>query len=64
MSQSPAVEILRRWEQSGTIWRFLSRASSRVTLSLLSCDGGEGVDRLASDDPDLYAYVGARLINE
>jgi hypothetical protein len=58
------VETLRRWERSGAIWEVVSRTPSGLTISLLSCSGGEEVERLTSDDPDLRAYVGARSSSE
>lgn len=54
------VEVLRRWEESGAGWRVLSRTPTRVTIALLTCDGGEEVHRLSSEEPDLLAYVGTR----
>lgn len=57
---SAAVETLRRWEESGAIWRVVASTTSCLTISLLTCDGGEEVDRLVSGDPELAAYVGNR----
>ena len=58
--QNP-VETLTRWEDHGAVWRVVARTPSRVTVALCRCDGGEEVDRLVSDDPDLLAFVGARV---
>ena len=58
------VEALRRWESSGATWRVLSRAGGSVTLSLCSCDGGEEMSRLESDEASLLDYVGDRETSE
>lgn len=54
------VEQLRRWEDSGALWRVLSRDAHRVTIGLFSCDGGEEVHRLTSADPALLRFVAGR----
>ena len=54
------VEVLRRWEAAGAIWRVVARSPSHLEVALLSSDGGEEVGRLTSDDPDLAAHVGNR----
>jgi predicted ArsR family transcriptional regulator len=54
------VERLRRWEDMGAVWRVLARTPSNVTVSMLSCDAGEEMDRLVSDDPLLLAFIGDR----
>jgi len=58
----PSVRLgqLLRWEQSGAHWRVLARTATSVELALLTCDGGEEMDRWASGDADLLAYVGSR----
>lgn len=55
-----AVERLRRWEAMGAIWRVTSRTPTQLTVSLLTCDGGEEVGRVVSGDPDLLAFVAGR----
>ncbi|MEE2046581.1 MULTISPECIES: hypothetical protein [Nocardiopsidaceae] len=55
------VEVLTRWEDHGAVWRVVDRSASRVTVALCRCDGGEEVDRLVSDDPDLLAFVDERV---
>jgi hypothetical protein len=56
-AMTDAVNQLRRWEDSGAIWRVLSRAGDGVEIALLTCDAGEEVARLRSTDPDVLAYV-------
>lgn len=54
------MEVLRRWEDSGAVWRLLSRRGDLVEIALLTCSAGEEVGRLVSADPDLLAFVGTR----
>ncbi len=55
-----AVETLRRWEERGAVWQVVSRTPTRIEIALLTCTGGEEVDRLASSDPELLEFVGTR----
>ncbi|MEP9384318.1 hypothetical protein [Nocardioides sp. KR10-350] len=58
------VALLRRWEESGGIWRVLSRTPAGLTVSLRTCTAGEEVDRLVSADPALREYVGDRSASD
>lgn len=58
------VQILRRWQESGAIWRVVDRRAAWLEISLITCDGGEEMQRLRSADPDLLAFVGARSSSE
>lgn len=62
--ESEPLRALRRWETSGGHWQVLSRSGGRLVVSLLTCTGGEEVDRLRSADPDLLGYVGDRESSE
>lgn len=55
---------LQRWEESGAVWRVISRTATGVTVALLSCDGGEEVGRFTSDDPRLLTFLGDRTSSE
>ena len=56
------VERLRRWVDLGGTWAVVARRPSWVLVSLRRCDGGEEeVDRFASEDPQLIAFVADRL---
>jgi len=55
-----SVQILHRWQESGAIWKVVSRTASRLEISLITCDGGEEMQRLSSADPELIAFVGTR----
>ncbi|MGA5463686.1 hypothetical protein [Mycobacterium sp. NPDC050041] len=58
------VAELRRWQDSGAVWRVDARTRDAVTIALLQCDGGEEVERFRSDDPDLLAFIGNRFSSE
>lgn len=63
----PDLQRLLRWEDSGGTWRVAARrnpaagaprgSGQEITLSLLTCDGGEEMEVFSSSDPDLLAYV-------
>jgi uncharacterized protein len=57
------LERLRRWEDSGAIWRVLARTTTEVEIALLRCDAGEQVDGFRSTEPALLAYVDSRDID-
>lgn len=61
MTDRDLVAELQRWEDSGAVWAVVARASGRLTVALLRCDGGEEVDRFTSTDPALLAFVGDRM---
>lgn len=54
------ADDLRRWADSGAVWRVLSRHGGTLVIGLYRCDGGEEVDRVTSSDPRLVEYVGIR----
>lgn len=61
MTVSPdPVDVLRRWSDSGAVWRVLSRRGGTLVIGLYRCDGGEEVDRVTSADPRLAEFVGTR----
>ena len=62
-SGADLIAVLRRWEESGAVWRVLRRRRGEVTVSLCRCDDGEEVDRITSADPDLAAYLAGRSSN-
>jgi hypothetical protein len=55
------VDVLRRWEDAGALWRVISRRRNAVTVALFRCDGGEEVERFTSADLDLLSFIGDRL---
>jgi hypothetical protein len=54
------VELLRRWEEFGAVWRVVSHGSRGVTVALCRCDGGEEVMRVTSASPQLRAWLAGR----
>ncbi|MDQ1630413.1 MAG: hypothetical protein QOC80_385 [Frankiaceae bacterium] len=58
------VAVLRRWTDSGAIWRVLSRTADAVEISLRTCSGGEEVDRIRTADPSVLAYLGDRWASD
>lgn len=63
MSADP-VETLRRWQDSGAVWRVLARRADTVTVGLFECTGGQEVDRFTSTDPALLRFLGDRSTSE
>lgn len=58
------VSALRRWQDSGAVWRVLERHSSWAMVAMLRCDGGEEVERLASGDPEWLGFLDGRRSSE
>jgi hypothetical protein len=58
------VEVLRRWEDLGALWRVVGQGPGGVTVALCRCDGGEEVERLTSDDAALLTYLAGRTSSE
>lgn len=69
---NPDLRRLLRWEESGGTWQVAARRKLRsdgagevareepaeeVTLSLLTCDGGEEMDVFTSCEPGLLEHV-------
>ncbi|MCC2316274.1 hypothetical protein [Cellulomonas xiejunii] len=59
-----AADALRRWEDSGAVWRVLGRDGTRVTVGLWTCTGDEVVDRVEADGPALTAFLAGRESSE
>jgi hypothetical protein len=58
------VATLERWTEAGAIWRVVRRTPDSLEISLLTCTGGEEVDRIRSSEPALLAFVGDRSSSE
>jgi hypothetical protein len=54
------VAVLQRWEDAGAIWRVVGRSPDGLEIALITCTGGEEVDRVRSDDPAVLDFVGDR----
>ena len=63
-NQSTEVAALQRWQDSGGVWRVLGRRGAHLIIGLFECTGGDEVDRIASADPALRAFVGGRSGSE
>lgn len=62
MSDSGSEDLTRllRWERAGGAWRVLHRAGDRISVALLTCDGGTEMERLTTASPDVREHVGDR----
>ena len=58
------VEVLRRWESSGAVWRVVSRTETEVEVALMTCTVADEVDRLVSGDPELFEFLGDRTSSD
>ena len=58
MADDP-VEVLKRWEDHGAIWRVESLADDRAVVLMCTCYG-EPVERLESSDPHLLDFIRSR----
>ncbi|WP_107656567.1 hypothetical protein [Nocardia suismassiliense] len=59
-----ATAVLRRWEESGAVWRVVRHSADQVTIGLYECTGGQEVDRFTSTDPALLRFLGDRSSSE
>lgn len=53
------VEVLRRWEDHGALWRVEALTGDRAVVVMCTCHG-EPVDRLESEDPALLRFLRER----
>ena len=58
------VDLMRRWENAGGVWRVLGQDHQAVTVALYRCDGGEEADRFVSTDPQLAQFLAGRTSSE
>ena len=58
------VDLMRRWENAGGVWRVLGQDHQAVTVALYRCDGGEEADRFVSSDPQLAQFLAGRTSSE
>jgi len=56
--ESP-LDVLRRWEEHGAVWRTAWLGPREALVDLCTCTG-EQVDELRSSDPELLRYLAAR----
>lgn len=58
------VGVLRRWQESGAVWRVVARSPGQVTVALLRCDGGEEAERFSTSDEQLRSFLAGRTSSE
>ncbi len=58
MSESP-IDVLRRWEDHGAVWRAVHVSDELAIVDLCECTG-QPVDRLESSDPELIRFLRER----
>jgi hypothetical protein len=61
---SSALDDLRRWQDSGGLWRVLVRTPETLHIALLTCSTGEEMTRLVTSDPQIRDFVGDRGSSE
>lgn len=64
MAESDAVGRVSRWVGAGGSWQVVSRAETRVTIALCTCDRGEEMARFTSGDAKLLELIGDRRSSE
>ena len=62
-SEEP-LDVLRRWEESGAVWRVISSSKDTVDIALLTCTAGEEIGRIHTSDPQVRAYLRSRTRRE
>lgn len=56
----PDLARLLRWEDSGGGWRVVAVGQGSLTLSLVTCDGGEEMEVITSTEPAVLGHVDGR----
>ncbi len=56
MAETLTIETLEGWARSGAHWRVVHHGERRAVVELQQCTG-EPVERIASDDPAVIAYL-------
>jgi hypothetical protein len=54
------ADRLRRWLDAGGTWRLVEQGPTGTIVALMTCDGGEEMERIVSADPafaDLVASL-------
>ncbi len=58
------VETLLRWQDAGGVWRVAQRRAGHATVALLTCAGGEEVERLEGGEPAWLDFLAGREDSE
>ena len=56
MATEAAIDVLKRWEDNGAVWRAVHVSDAKAIVDLCTCDG-QPVERLQSADPELIAFL-------
>jgi len=59
MTPEGPLDVLRRWEEAGAVWRTRSLTREEAVVDLCACTG-EKVDELRSSDPELLRLLALR----
>lgn len=51
------LEALLRWEHSGGRWQVVGRGPQWACVALLTCDGGEQMAEIWTEQPDVLAHL-------
>lgn len=51
------LDVLRRWEQAGGVWRVTQWSADGADVALLRCDAGEAVDEVSLSGPECVDYL-------
>lgn len=57
-SPSPGRTQLDRWIASGGHWSVVAERESELTVALLTCDGGEEMDRVVLGGDEISDLIG------
>lgn len=61
MSSEPAPQhALERWALRGGHWQVVSSTPSHTSVALLTCDGGQEMERVEADGPALHDWLAGR----
>jgi hypothetical protein len=63
MATEAAIDVLKRWEDHGAVWRAVHVSDAKAVVDLCTCDG-QPVERLQSDDAELIAFLRERAASE
>ena len=63
-SEADPLDILRRWEQAGGVWRVTRWSSGEVVVALMRCDAGEVVDEVTASGPEWVDYLAQHSSSE
>ena len=61
MAPDPSPQApLEEWARRGGHWQVVVSTPERTTVALLTCDGGEEMERVEVDGPALHRWLARR----